>query len=113
MIGKIKVQIRALFDQGYTKRQMAEELGISIFTIRNYLYRMDLKRYKVKKTISQDKIDRIKVLIQFNNGSDLDYSHNDVADDLGITINEVKEAIRVIEYERARNFRKHNRGVEG
>jgi hypothetical protein len=90
-------KILDLFVNGTSKSEICRQLELNYGYVRGEIRRSGLEPKKV--LVSQDKIDRIKVLIQFNDGSDKDYTNNEIADDLDLTVSEVTETIRMLDYE--------------
>ena len=96
-------QIIELFKQGTRKCDICRELDLNYWIVRNVLRTAGFKPKRHEKNmITQEQINRIKVLIQFNNGSANDYTNHEIADDLGMTVPQVMEAIRLIRYESRR-----------
>ena len=105
-----KEQIIDLFKSGKTKPEIWEMLGCTNWTVINVIRNAKLEppKYKLNnRVLNQEQINRIKVLIQFNNGSDSDYTNSEIADDLKVSIQNVNDAIALINYEKRRD-RKDN-----
>jgi hypothetical protein len=94
-------KILNLYVNGVSKSEICRQLELNYGYVRGEIRRSGLE--PKKELVPQDKIDRIKVLIQFNDGSSNDYCNNEIADDLELTVSEVNEVIRMIEYEKRRN----------
>jgi hypothetical protein len=93
-------KILNLYVNGVSKSEICRQLELNYGYVRGEIRRSGLE--PKKELVPQYKIDRIKCLIQFNNGTSTDYTHNEIAEEVDLTIPEVSEAIRMIEYEKRR-----------
>ena len=92
-------KIIQMFKNGESKKEICRQLDLNYGFVRGEIRRA---RVEVKKTLNvpQEKIDKIKALIQFNIGSpSLDYGPNEIAPELDLKVCEVREVIKMIRYE--------------
>jgi hypothetical protein len=94
-------KILNLYVNGVSKSEICRQLELPYGKVRYEINQSGIE--PKKELVPQWKIDRIKCLIQFNNGTSTDYTHNEIAEEVELTVSEVSETIRMINYEKRRN----------